>query len=74
MIASTGDRVMVLAVVGMEASYDAVEEQVSLQASGGEHTRDAMANHAGTSGSPMRSGVPLSITQESQRPLHALPG
>jgi hypothetical protein len=36
LIASTGDRVMVLAVVGMEASYDAVEEQVSLQASGGE--------------------------------------
>jgi len=43
----------VVAVAGMEYSFDVVEEQVSLEISGGEHTRDRLANHAETSGSPM---------------------
>jgi len=53
LIASWVDRVSVVAVAGMEYSFDVVEEQVSLEISGGEHTRDRLANHTETSGSPM---------------------
>ncbi len=42
-----------VAVAGMKYSFDVVEEQVSLEISGGEHTRDRLANHSETSGSPM---------------------
>ncbi len=46
-------RALTGAVAGMKYSFDVVEEQVSLEISGGEHTRDRLANHAETSGSPM---------------------
>jgi hypothetical protein len=53
LIASKDDRGFGVAGVGMEDSFDAVEEQVSLENLGGEHRRDALANHAETPGSPM---------------------
>ena len=53
LIASWVDRVSVVAVTDMKYSFDVVEEQVSLEISGGELTRDRLANHSETSGSPM---------------------